>query len=397
MRVAIVGGGAAGFFLAINLKEMCPVADVTIFESALRPLRKVAVSGGGRCNCTNTFRSVRSLESVYPRGARLMRRLLKAFGPEQAYSWFESHGVPLVVQADECVFPQAQDSQAIIDCFLCHARNLGVKLILQSRISSLGELADFDAVCITVGGQPRAEGLQWLADGGLHIEPPVPSLFALSIADASLRSLMGTVVEQVEMGLPGTKHVASGTLLITHWGVSGPATLCLSSYAARHLHDCQYACPLRINWLAMNDEQTLSLLHKTMQEHRRKLLSSLAPGGLPQRLWHHLLQRALPERGEKRWAELSRRDLNRMVNTLSNDTYPISGRGIFKEEFVTCGGVSLADVNPATLQSRKNPRLYFAGEVLDIDGVTGGFNFQAAWSTAYAVATSLARRDDLSQ
>ena len=388
-KTAIVGGGAAGFFLAVNLKEMVPDMEVTIFERSPRVLAKVEVSGGGRCNCTNSFARVSDLSQVYPRGHRLMKRLFNVFNYEDAYHWFESHGVPLVTQDDECVFPQAQDSHAIIDCFLTLARRYQIEIRKGVKVQSLADLKGFDFVAVTTGGSPKGEGLRWLADLGHETELPVPSLFSLSIADARLHALMGLVVDDAVVHIPGTKLRAEGALLITHWGLSGPAILRLSSYAARHLAENNYQAPLSINWLHGNEADAQTALLEMAVREPQKQLTTCNPFDLQQRLWDYLVEKALAGRATIRWAEMNKKDVNRLVNVLVNDTLQTTGRAPFKDEFVTCGGIALKAVNPVTLESRHVPRMYFAGEVLDIDGVTGGFNFQAAWTTAYTVASSI--------
>ena len=393
MKTAVIGGGAAGFFLAINLKEMMPEMDITIFERSQRVLAKVEVSGGGRCNCTNSFRMVRDLSQVYPRGHRLMKRLFNVFDYHDAFQWFERHGVPLVVQDDECVFPEAQDSHAIIDCFLSLAHRYHIKICTRTKIQSFEDVRDFDFVAVTTGGSPKGEGLRWLTALGHEQETPVPSLFSLSVADELLRALQGLVVPHASVMLPGTKLRAEGPLLITHWGLSGPAILRLSSYAARHLAMCHYETLLSVNWLADatgEGRAMVDILSEQVIRQPRKQLHTFCPFPLQQRLWAYLLEKSLGSRSQIRWAELNKKDINRLVNVLTNDNYQIAGRAPFKDEFVTCGGVSLQAVNATTLESRHVPRLYFAGEVLDIDGVTGGFNFQAAWTTAYVVARSIA-------
>jgi len=392
-RVAIVGGGAAGFFLAINLKEMLPEADVTIMERSQRVLAKVEISGGGRCNCTNTFREITDLQMAYPRGHRLMKRLMKDFGQGEAYQWFENHGVKLVVQDDQCVFPSAQDSHAIIDCFLRLARDYGVRIEKGRKITSLDELQDYDYIAVTTGGSPKGEGLRWLAEAGHEIVSPVPSLFSLNIREPRLTELMGMVISDVSVQLTGTKLKASGALLITHWGMSGPAILKLSSYGARRLAEENYRMSLSVNWVDSHEADVIEILTETAIREPQKQLSTYCPTGLPQRLWMYLLGRALGDRAHIRWCELNKKDKNRLANTLTNDTYATDGRAAFKDEFVTCGGVSLGSINPSTMESRCVDGLYFAGEVLDIDGITGGFNFQAAWTTAYTAAKSIAARN----
>lgn len=392
-RVAIIGGGAAGFFLAINLKELCSEMQVTIFEKSKKVLAKVEVSGGGRCNCTNSFASVRDLSQVYPRGHRLMKRLFKTFDYRDAYEWFERHGVRLVTQDDDCVFPASQDSHTIINLFLAEARRHGVEIRTESKIESLSQLADYDYIAITTGGGTSS------MVGAPTIED-VPSLFTFNIADEALRALMGTVVEDATTMIPGTNFRASGPLLITHWGMSGPAILKLSSYAARELHAHHYQMPLAVNWTSRKDLEIQAELQRIVNAYPQKQLSSIRPFDLPSRLWAYLLDKTLGERAQNRWQNLSKKELNRLVNTLCNDSYQIAGRAAFKDEFVTCGGIDLSAVNPNTLELKSQylaelaspspcPHIYFAGEVLDIDGITGGFNFQAAWTTAYIVSKAI--------
>lgn len=389
MKTAIIGGGAAGFFCAIHLKEMVASMEVTIFERAQKVLRKVEISGGGRCNCTNTFRQVTDLAQVYPRGNRLMKRLMKGFSERDAFEWFEQRGVALTIQNDECVFPQSQDSHSIINLFLAEARRLGIHIQTGLNINSLDELNDYDFIVVTTGGSPLEKGLAWL---GHEIEKPVPSLFTFTIEDHALRLLMGTVAENATLMIPGTKMRASGALLITHWGLSGPATLRLSSYAARLLAENNYRQPLGINWASKNDMEAQQEIASIIVQHPNKQVVSIRPFALPSRLWEYLTKKCLGDRATTRWSELSKKEINRLITTLTADNYQIAGRAAFKEEFVTCGGIALSAVSPSTLESKTHPGLYFAGEVLDIDGVTGGFNFQAAWTTAYTVATAIAHR-----
>ena len=390
MKTAIIGGGAAGFFLGINLKEMCPEMEVTIFEKSKRVLAKVEISGGGRCNCTNSFAEVRDLSEVYPRGHRLMKRLMKGFSQEDAYEWFERHGVRLTTQDDQCVFPMSQDSHTIINCFLTEARRCGIEIRTETKIDSLDLLSGYDFIAVTTGGSPKAEGLRWLGDMGHELESPVPSLFTFQIADEALHALMGTVVEDVVTMIPGTKLRAQGPLLITHWGMSGPAILKLSSYGARLLADQQYRAPLAVNWTNRRDTEVMTMLDEIIICSPQKQLKTISPCGLPSRLWTYLAEKCLGERANGRWGSLNKKEMNRLVNLLSGgDSYQIAGRAAFKDEFVTCGGIALSAVNPSTLESRHVPHLFFAGEVLDIDGITGGFNFQAAWTTAYAVACAI--------
>ena len=309
MHTAIVGGGAAGFFLAINLRELCPGMQVTILERSQHLLQKVKVSGGGRCNCTNTFEDVGDLSAVYPRGHRLMRRLLKSFSQRDAFAWFQNRGVRLTIQEDHCVFPATQDSQTIIDCFLTAARRLQVNIRTSQRVDDLTGLDTYDYVVITTGGlradTPLAHSL---AAAGHTILPPVPSLFTFSIADPALRALMGTVVPDATALLPGTSFRACGPLLITHWGMSGPAILKLSSYAARHLAEAGYQAPLAVNWVSADEERVRQELQRLIAQSPQRLTTSLRPFDLPARLWTFIAARSGV--GSRRLAELSKRDIN---------------------------------------------------------------------------------------
>ena len=386
MKIAIIGGGAAGCFCAIGLKRRLPDAEVTVYEAGPKLLAKVAVTGGGRCNLTNSFRDVRRLGEVYPRGEQLMRRALAAFSHEDTMRWFEAEGVRLTVQEDQCVFPVSQDAMQIVRTLERCLREAGVRVRLNAPVERVADL-DADRVVVTVGGSSR-EKLERLLPAGVEVTPCVPSLFTLKIPDAGLRALMGTVVEQASLTLAGTKFRAAGTLLLTDWGVSGPATLRLSSYAARHLAENGYAGTLLVNWLDAPEAAAREWIAETAAAHPQKQAAGTPPAGLTARLWRHLLGRARL-REDLRWAELGSKGAARLASTLTADAYPVAGRARFKEEFVTCGGVALSGVNLNTLESKVCPGLYFAGEALDVDAVTGGFNLQAAWSTAALVAATM--------
>ncbi len=415
LRIAIIGGGAAGFFAAIAAKRKQPHADITIFEKQQKVLAKVEITGGGRCNLTNSFDEISDLKQAYPRGHKLMKRLFKRFDHQHAYEWFEENGVPLVTQDDQCVFPQSQDSHSIIDCLVSSAKNLGVKIQTGHCLTAITEMEDstllldfkvikgkgvpdgkasanaetrqqvFQRVAITTGGHSRLESFKHLSVLGHAIEPPIPSLFTFNIADKAFQELMGTVVEAATTSIPGTKMKAEGPLLITHWGMSGPAVLKLSSHAARHLHENNYQVKMAVNWIS---ESNQSLVEENIRgiiaANPQKQLGSIRPYNLPSRLWLYLVQKMgfLPE---KKWAEIGKKGINLLIETLTNDIYQVNGKGAFKEEFVTCGGVSLTSINLHTLESKVCPHLFFAGEVLDIDAITGGFNLQAAWTTGYVV------------
>ena len=402
MDIAIIGGGAAGFMAAIVARRTNPASKVTIFERAQKVLAKVEITGGGRCNVTNSFAAITDMKQAYPRGHKLMKRLMKTFSHEDTYRWFEQHGVPLVTQEDECVFPKVQESHAIINCLVRQANELGVTICCRHRLVNIHRLEDgrlklefengshrvFHRTIITTGGSPNGRGLQYLAQLGHAIEPPVPSLFTFNIKDRAFCDLMGTVVEPVVTTIPGTKLRAKGPLLVTHWGVSGPAVLKLSSYAARLLAENDYKAPLAVSWTGeLTRQEVEENLLKLQTANPRKQVATLHPFGLPSRLWLYILSK-LGIDAVKPWAEIGRKTLNRMIETLVNDQYTIAGKGAFREEFVTCGGVSLSSVNSKTLESKVCPNLFFAGEVLDIDAITGGFNLQAAWTTGFIAGKS---------
>lgn len=399
-HIAIIGAGAAGCFCAIELKRRCPGMTVTVLEAGPKPLAKVAVTGGGRCNLTNSFRGVTALEEVFPRGCRLMRRVFGQFSPEDTVAWWEGEGLRLVVQDDECIFPESQDAMEIVGTLTRLMRENGVRLKCGCRVKKIeyndgvmfvtmddGKVELFDAVVVTAGGC-KSSSLRAMLPPEVEVTDTVPSLFTFKIADDSLKSLMGTVVEHVRLRLAGTRFSSEGTLLVTDWGVSGPATLKLSSYAARHLAGSGYQGNLIINWLNRSEDEVRAWIDSSVFSCGRKTLSNVHPQALTSRLWLHILKRC-GLREDLRWTELGGKSATRLVNELSGACYPLCGRARFKEEFVTCGGVNLAGVDSATLESRRVPGLFFAGEVLDVDAVTGGFNLQAAWSTAMVVARAI--------
>lgn len=409
MKISIVGAGAAGCFCSILLKRRMPEAVVEVFEAGRRPLAKVAVTGGGRCNLTNSFKQIQQLKQAYPRGEQLMKRALRRWSVEDTMDWFEKEGVRLLTQDDECVFPVSQDAMQIVNTLLLRMREEGVVLHTSHKINSIRPEQDgyllsfaderqqprrFDKVVCTMGGCPTLERLSpFRLLKGITIAKPLPSLFTFCINDRSLTSLMGCVVDTVSVSIAGTKIRAAGALLVTHWGVSGPAILRLSSYAARHLADNNYRAQLCVNWLDTNGEQeAMEQLQGIRQESSRRQVGNEYPRQFTAKLWQHLLGRAHIDL-QKRWNELSGRDLNRLCATLTADVYQIEGKGQYKEEFVTCGGIDLASININTLEARQHPGLYFAGELLDVDGITGGFNLQAAWSMAAVIAEEVTQNN----
>lgn len=406
MKVAIIGAGAAGCFCAVNLKRNNPDTVVEVFEAGARALAKVAITGGGRCNLTNSFEGIRNLAEAYPRGDKLMKRMFSIFDHEATMHWFEGEGVRLVTQADHCVFPASQDAMQIVNTLLRGMERCGVILHTRHKAMRLSpvegeamryEIAflvdgerevvrDFDKVVVTTGGSPKRSGLGFLDALDLEIAAPIPSLFTFNINDP-ITSLMGAVVEGASVRLAGTKFKSTGPLLITHWGMSGPAILKLSSYAARYLADNDYRATLLVNWLGEghNEQTAQEMLRDIIERNRQKQASSVHPEALTQRMWEYIIGKCnIPL--DRRLSELSKKHINVLCATLTNDTYRIEGQSRFKDEFVTCGGVALSNINQNTLESKKYPGLFFAGEVLDVDAITGGFNLQAAWSMGYVSA-----------
>ncbi len=406
-RAILIGAGAAGCLCAIELSRRSPLTGITLLEAGPRPLAKVAVTGGGRCNLTNSFDAVTDLKAVYPRGFRLMKRALHAFGPEETMRWFEAEGVPLTEEDGGRIFPASGDAMQVVRTLLRAMERAGIRTACGSRVVSVsrrpagtgdrpyevrladGQVVGADTVIITTGGSPKRSGLAFLDPLGLDIVPPVPSLFTLRIDASPLKALMGTVAPEAIVSIPGTGFKADAPLLLTDWGIGGPATLRLSSYAARHLAENGYRCPLSINWTGRNEQEIREMLQQLADSQGRKMAVNTPLPGLSARLWAYLLDRS-GARPDIRWAEFGSKGLNRLVSTLTNDPYTCTGRAAFKEEFVTCGGVSLEALDPNTLEARAHPGLFFAGEVMDVDAVTGGFNLQAAWTTGWICARSAA-------
>lgn len=394
-KVAIVGGGAAGFFAAISAKQHWPQASVCILEKSNKFLAKVKISGGGRCNVTHHCPDIQELAKAYPRGEKQLRKAFHQFSATDTIEWFESRGVPLKTYPDGCIFPLANDSQVIIDSFLKACKQLGVELMLQQTISKFEPLTNgvklvqneqeqfYDRVIVCTGGQPKLSNLNWLQELGLDIIEPQPSLFTFNMPKNPICELMGTVVANASAKIEGTKLTGRGSLLITHWGMSGPAILLLSAWGARILAEKNYQFHVLVNWLDDAKEDNLrAQLEQTSQAQAGKKMSNWNPTQLTNRLWLHLLERS-EINPDLRWSELGKKGLNRLVNTLLNDRYQVQGKTTFKEEFVTAGGLSLSEIDFQTMRTKKIPQLSFAGEILDIDGITGGYNFQAAWTTGF--------------
>lgn len=426
----MIGGGAAGFFGAITCAATHSHTQVTLLEAGRQPLSKVRISGGGRCNVTHACFDSASLVSHYPRGGKALRGAFSRFQPKDTVAWFESHGVHLKTEADGRMFPVTDSSETIANCLVKAAEDAGVRLRTGTAVKSVsrlspqtsdssldkgesveeksslnqrgshqegfevelktGEILKCDRLLIATGSNPQ--GYHWAKDLGHHIEPPVPSLFTFNIPDPRLQDLAGVSVNDVCLQLPDAGKTLSeqmGPLLITHWGLSGPAVLKLSAWGARFLHDHHYQTPLQINWLPQYKQESLrQLLLAVKSQLARRQMATSCPIPIPKRLWLSLVT-FVGISAEERWAEVSKKALNQLIQELTQGRYLIKGKGVFKEEFVTCGGVNLKEVDFKTMESLRCQHLYFAGEILDVDGITGGFNFQSAWTTAWLAGQAM--------
>ncbi|WP_448596492.1 NAD(P)/FAD-dependent oxidoreductase [Thermoleptolyngbya sp.] len=407
--ILIIGGGAAGFFGAIAAAESCPQARVLLLEAAREPLGKVRISGGGRCNVTHACFDPAVLVQHYPRGGKALRGAFTRFQPRDTVAWFQRRGVVLKTEADGRMFPTTDDSATIVDCLMRAAEAAGVQVKTGAAVTAVvrderefgvqlrgGGTLRGDRLLLATGSSPQGHRIAQAL--GHTLEPPVPSLFTFNVPESALRDLAGVSVEsaQVRVKIADQKPLTqTGPLLITHWGLSGPAVLKLSAWGARALHDCGYRAIAQIHWLpAHPTEQVRQILQQTKTDWGKRVVRAAAPPQLPlpRRLWNYLGDRAQIS-PDQRWADLSKTQLHRLLQELTQSQHEISGKGVFKEEFVTCGGVSLKEVDFKTMESRLCPGLYFAGEILDIDGVTGGFNFQSAWTTGWLAGRAIATFD----
>ena len=401
--LVVIGGGAAGFFCAVNAARMNPLLKVLLLEKSNKLLSKVKVSGGGRCNTTHACFDIPELVKKYPRGQNFLKKSFHQFYTQDTIQWFEERGVQLKTEEDGRMFPVTDSSQTIIDCLLKEVDRYKVDVQLQMGVTSIQKkqsqfellltnekvlLADF--VCVATGGFPKANMFDWLISTGHTVATPVPSLFTFNMPGNSITSLMGVSVERAIVKVAGTKLHEEGPLLITHWGMSGPAILRTSAWGARELADKNYHFTILVNWIPDYTEQ---MLRDEWQEIRERSgaqkISSKNPFGLPNRLWLHFLQES-EINTECRWADLPSKQQNRLIKNLTANEFTVKGKTTFKDEFVTAGGIMLNEIDPQTMQSRKLPGLFFAGEVMDVDGITGGFNFQHAWTSGYIAAKAIA-------
>ena len=407
MQIAIIGGGAAGFFAAIACARANPENEISIFERGSEFLTKVRISGGGRCNVTHACFDPRTLSEHYPRGERALISPLHRFSPSDTVAWFEARGVRLKTEPDGRIFPVTDSSRTIIDCLLDEARAVGVRLfprqgIERARLSgpntfalSLNntEIIKCDRLLLATGGSRSISGAQIAQSLGHTIVPPVPSLFSLHVSTPWLHSLPGVSIPDIEVSVAGTRLRERGPMLITHNGVSGPAVLRLSAWGARVLHRLDYRFVVRVKWLPNLTEKAIrAQLQSLRQSNPNRLVINSPLSPLPARLWEQLALAAGIDR-ETRWTTLPRAKAHELAQVLTRTELEVNGKSLNKDEFVTCGGVSLREINFKTMESRITPHLYFAGELLDLDGVTGGFNFQAAWTTGWIAGHAMADRE----
>ena len=393
-KVAVIGGGAAGFFAALSVAEHHPTAQITLYEKSSKVLSKVKISGGGRCNVTHNCTDIPTLIQAYPRGGKQLKSIFHTFQPKDTIAWFNVRGVTLKTETDGRMFPITDDSQTIINCLEAACDKLGIQRQLNTGVEKISPqeeqwilefkngVTQCDAVIVTTGGSPKAKGFDWLANLKHSINPPVPSLFTFNMPQEDITQLMGVVAKKAKVNITGSKIKTEGPLLITHWGMSGPAILKASSVGARVLADLNYHFNIRVQWLEESPHELLRILEETAKDTPQKQIGKHNPFDLPNRLWTYLFNKIkLPQ--DRRWNELGQKNFHRLIDLLTNDNYTVEGKTTFKEEFVTCGGINLKDINMKTMESKKAKGLYFAGEVLDIDAITGGYNFQAAWSGGY--------------
>ncbi|MCW3082737.1 MAG: NAD(P)/FAD-dependent oxidoreductase [Bacteroidetes bacterium] len=403
-QIIITGGGAAGFFAAINTAEQHPECSVILLEKSSKLLSKVRVSGGGRCNVTHACFDNGLLIKHYPRGEKELRNAFSRFSTQDTVNWFEQRGVALKTEADGRMFPVTDSSETIVNCLMKAAEQANVSIKLNVDIEEIvknkddtftlnakgGGTFSCDKLVIATGGNPKSEAYEWLRKLGHTVVKPMPSLFTFNIPDNPVTQLMGVSVPFAKVKVASTKLETEGPLLITHWGMSGPAVLKASAWGARILGEMDYNFIALINWLPKHTDEKLRIeFNNQREENPAKTVISNCPLELPKRLWEYLVTKSgIPE--TTRWADLSKKNNNQLMNNLINDEYKVKGKTTFKEEFVTCGGINLKEIDFSTMESKVVPGLFFAGEIMDVDGVTGGFNFQNAWSGGWIVAQNIA-------
>jgi predicted Rossmann fold flavoprotein len=404
-KLIVIGGGAAGFFCAVNAARLNPSLKVTLLEKSSKLLSKVKVSGGGRCNTTHACFEIPLLVKKYPRGEQFLKKAFHLFDTNNTIEWFAERGVTLHTESDGRMFPITNNSQTIIDCLLKEANKYKVDILMQNEVKSIefnndqfalsiaGSkklMADF--VCIACGGYPKTDMFQWLTKTGHTINNPVPSLFTFNIPKHPITELMGLSVSNAKVKIAGTKLIEQGPLLITHWGLSGPVVLKLSAWGARQLAEMNYQFSILVNWLGTTNEAELRQEWAGYRDQfSSNKIGNKHPFELPNRLWLFLLSFAGIDI-DTRWGELKSAEQNKLIQLLTNHLFEVKGKTTFKEEFVTAGGIQLNEINAQTMESKLQSNLFFAGEIIDVDGITGGFNFQNAWTSGWIAANTIAQR-----
>jgi len=405
-HLIVIGGGAAGFFCAVNAAGLDPSLKVIIIEKSNKLLSKVKVSGGGRCNVTHSCFDIAEMSQRYPRGRHFVKKAFHQFFTTDTIHWFEERGVNLKTEEDGRMFPVTDSSQTIINCLLNEANKFGVEIVMNKEVKKIntlpiaigtmfnvqcssGETLQADFICVASGGYPKSGMFDWLKELGHTVEEPVPSLFTFNLPKHPITQLMGVSIGKAKVRIIGTKLEEEGPLLVTHWGMSGPAVLRLSAWGARELKERNWEFGISVNWLPDFSEQSLKekFLQLRNTNASQKIINKNS-FGLPSRLWEFLAEQS-GIKNEWRWADLPSTEQNRFVKNLCNYECKVKGKTTFKEEFVTAGGIRLNEIDANTMMSKKVPKLFFAGEVMDVDGITGGFNFQHAWTSGFVAAKNI--------
>ena len=404
--LAVIGGGAAGFFCAVNAARLNNDLQVILFEKTSKLLSKVRISGGGRCNVTHACFDIAEMSNRYPRGKNFVKKIFHQFFTTDTIEWFQSRGVALKTESDGRMFPVTDNSQSVIDCLLREANKYRVDIRMNREIKKLirvndqwqllfsnGEELIADFVCIACGGYPKPEHFNWLTEVGHSFENPVPSLFTFNMPGNNITALTGISVPQARIKVTGTKLEEQGPLLITHWGMSGPAILKLSAWGARWLHEKEYNFSITVNWVPdLHQHEMQETLQSLRVERASRKIAVQNSFALPNRLWEYLLQQVsvLPD---MLWSNLTSVQQNKLASILCSQEFTVKGKTTYKEEFVTAGGIQLKEIDANTLQSKICKGVFFAGEILDVDGITGGYNFQHAWTTGWIAAKHIATKN----
>ncbi|MFL5772827.1 MAG: NAD(P)/FAD-dependent oxidoreductase [Flavisolibacter sp.] len=404
-HLVVIGGGAAGFFCAVNAARLNSSLQVTILEKTGKLLSKVRISGGGRCNVTHALFDITEMSKRYPRGQNFLKKSFHNYFTIHTIEWFRERGVELKTESDGRMFPVSDNSETIIQCLLREAAKYNVDIRMNAEVKKIsreneifsllmtnGQHVKASFVCIACGGYPKLTMFQWLQETGHTINPPVPSLFTFNVPGHPIIALMGVSMEKVRVKIGGSALSEEGPMLITHWGFSGPVVLRLSAWGARELQSSNYHFNFHVNWVGRKESEVKETIRDSRNHHSKKLVVNHNFSGLPSRLWQFLIQQS-GIADDMRFADLPSKNENLLIRQLTDSVFEVKGKTTFKEEFVTSGGIQLNEIDPQTMMSRKVPNLFFAGEVMDVDGITGGFNFQHAWTSGWVAANAIAKRE----